>query len=210
MKYFYNPPLPVKLLFRDTIWHSAQRKILVTFDDGPITDNTNRLLKKLDEHKIKAMFFCVGSNVQKYPSLAGEILSAGHHIGNHTMNHKILNKADINTISNEVIPLNLIMQDQFGYKVKYFRPPHGKYSFRLRAFINNNSMKNIMWSLLTYDYKNDIAEIRKSLKYLRADSVVVFHDSIKSSSVISEALDIFADAVNKKGFTTGTPEECLK
>ncbi len=210
MRYFYNPPLPVKLLFRESVWHSKTSKILITFDDGPLGNNTERILNKLDMYNIRALFFCVGNNIVKYPDLTRSIISGGHTIGNHTMNHKILSSSGKSEISEEIIPFNNLMNDKFGYEVKYFRPPHGRYSFRLKSFLKDKELTNIMWSLLTYDYRDNIDDVKSSLKHLRNNSIVVFHDNIKSSKIIFEALDILMDTVHKKEFNTGTPEECLK
>lgn len=210
MRYFYNPPLPVKLLFRESVWHSKTNKILITFDDGPLGSNTDKILNKLNILNIKALFFCVGNNIVRHPDLTNSIISEGHSIGNHTMNHKIISRSGLTEISEEIIPFNNLMNDKFGYKVKYFRPPHGRYSFRLKSFLKDNKFTNIMWSLLTYDYRNNINDVKRSLKYLKHNSIVVFHDNIKSSKIIIEALDILADAIQKKEFTTGTPEECLR
>jgi peptidoglycan/xylan/chitin deacetylase (PgdA/CDA1 family) len=126
------------------------------------------------------------------------------------MNHKVLSRAGSSTIAGEILPLSRLMEEKYGYTVKYFRPPHGRYSFRLRNFLKEHNLQNIMWSLLTYDYRNDINIVRKSLNYLRSDSIVVLHDSIKSSGVISDSITLTMDKIASKGFTTGTPDECLK
>ncbi|MBZ0198633.1 MAG: polysaccharide deacetylase family protein, partial [Ignavibacteriaceae bacterium] len=80
---FYNPPLVIKKMFGSFVWESKCSKILLTFDDGPIPETTPLILKKLDEKKLKALFFTVGENAEKYRSLCKEILSEGHVIGNH-------------------------------------------------------------------------------------------------------------------------------
>ncbi len=209
MRYFYNPPLPVKLLFSDSVWHSANEKILLTFDDGPLAGNTEIILSALDDNNIKAVFFCVGNNLIKNPALTEEIISRGHTIGNHTMNHRILESSGNIEISSEIFPVNNLMQDMFGYRVKYFRPPHGRYSFRQRAVIKNSGLKNVMWSLLTYDYKNDLTVVKKSLDYLTKNSVVVFHDSLKSSGIIIDSLRMLIETAELKNIQIGTPEECL-
>ena len=209
MRYFYNPPLPVKLLFSDSVWYSANEKILLTFDDGPLAGNTEKILSALDDNNIKAVFFCVGNNLIKNPALTEEIISRGHTIGNHTMNHRILGSSGNIEISSEIFPVNNLMQDMFGYRVKYFRPPHGRYSFRQRAVIKNSGLKNVMWSLLTYDYKNDLTVVKKSLDYLTKNSVVVFHDSLKSSGIIIDSLRMLIETAELKNIQIGTPEECL-
>jgi peptidoglycan-N-acetylglucosamine deacetylase len=210
MQYLYNPPLAVKMILRDSSWNSSVDKVLFTFDDGPLAGNTEIILKKLQQYNIKAVFFCVGNNVIENPGIISAILQEGHHIGNHTMNHKVLNRSDINEITGEVIPLNSIMYDQFGYTVKYFRPPYGRISLRLNTFLKENKLKNIMWSLLTYDYKNDLSKVKKSLKHIKSNSIIVFHDNYKCKDIISDAIDYTAEKISSKNYIYGQPEECLK
>ena len=68
-----------------------------------------------------------------------------------------------------------------------------------------------MWSLLTYDFKGDLRRVKFVVeKYLRKDSIVVLHDSIKSVKIIQDSIKIILDTANRKGYEIGEPEECLK
>jgi len=72
-------------------------------------------------------------------------------------------------------------------------------------------MKNVMWSLLTYDYKNDLSIVKYSVKkYLRKNSIIVLHDSLKSKDIICDSIKFIAEEAAQKGFEFGEPEECLK
>ena len=66
MKYLYDPPGILKVMFSGFYWNTNNNKILLTFDDGPNPETTEIILKRLSEEKIKAMFFCVGENIKKY------------------------------------------------------------------------------------------------------------------------------------------------
>jgi peptidoglycan/xylan/chitin deacetylase (PgdA/CDA1 family) len=61
--------------------------VAFTFDDGP-GPSTERLLDVLAEHSIKATFFLIGSNIEKYPELAVRMAREGHTLGNHTYGHE--------------------------------------------------------------------------------------------------------------------------
>ena len=61
--------------------------IYLTFDDGPIPEVTPQVLAILARYDIKATFFMVGENIDKYPDVFAQVLQAGHSIGNHTYNH---------------------------------------------------------------------------------------------------------------------------
>lgn len=210
MKAKYVPPLFIRSLFHNFLWESSVDKVLLTFDDGPVPGNTEVILKKLDDHKAKALFFCVGNNVEKYPELLKQILSEGHTIGNHTLNHKNVTSNKFDPLP-EIRDLNDKISQKFGVKVNYFRPPHGRFNFSTGKLINSFEMKTVMWTLLTYDFRNDMNEIKKSAaKYLDRRSVVVLHDSLKSKDIIANSIDYIMEKISEKGFIHGTAEECLK
>src|ERR1051326_5728515 len=70
-------------------WHGdvTQKKIALTFDDGPNEPYTSEILKILKDNNIRATFFLVGKNVEAEPEAAREIAAAGHVIGNHSYDH---------------------------------------------------------------------------------------------------------------------------
>lgn len=63
------------------------KTMYLTFDDGPYTDSTNKVLDVLKEKNIKATFFLIGKNVEKNPETAKRIAEEGHTIGIHCYNH---------------------------------------------------------------------------------------------------------------------------
>ena len=144
MKYHYNPPIILKKIFSDFSWNTNNGKILLTFDDGPNPGTTEIILKKLSEEKIQALFFCVGENVQKYPELVNGILNYGHSFGNHTFNHKILNKISDEEKNYQISSVNKIFKDQFDIKLKYFRPSHGRFQLSTSSLMKKHQLKNII------------------------------------------------------------------
>lgn len=64
-----------------------QKRIALTFDDGPDAVNTPRLLDILSKHSIPSTFFVLGANVAKYPEIMQRIVREGHMLGNHTFSH---------------------------------------------------------------------------------------------------------------------------
>lgn len=211
IRYQCNPPALIKLLFNNFKWNSSSGKILLTFDDGPIPETTELILKLLDNHKIKSLFFCVGNNVLKNPGLTNSILAEGHLIGNHTFNHKKITKVSAEDLNNEINLFNKLLEDKHGYAVKYFRPPHGRFNLYGAKIIKQQNMINVMWSLLTYDFKSDLKIYKKIVnRYLKSNSIAVLHDSLKSKPIIEESIEYLVEAAYKKGFSIGEPSECLK
>ncbi len=210
MKWFFDPPFIVKKFYPDFIWNSKTDEILLTFDDGPVPGITDKILKKLNDHSIKAVFFWVGNNVDKYSSLAKEVISEGHSIGNHTFNHTKINKLSNAELINEIEKCLEVIKNKTDYDVRYFRPPHGKLKNNLSQKLVNLKLKNVMWSLLTYDFKDDMKIVKKAINnYLTSDSIVVLHDNIKSERIIIDAIDYLLEKAEHKNYKIGIPQECL-
>lgn len=211
MKYLYNPPQIIKQVFHKYIWGSRIDEILLTFDDGPTPQTTEKILNKLKELNLKAIFFVVGDNVRKYPELAKLILENGHILGNHTFNHKILTEIDKHSRIIQIQKAQEEVLQNMNYKMEYFRPPHGRFYSKLAKDLSAINLQNVMWSLLTYDYKNDFNIIKKAIdNNLKSNSIVVFHDSIKSKDVILQSLDYIYENATEKKYVFGEPTKCLK
>ncbi|MDA3860906.1 MAG: polysaccharide deacetylase family protein [Melioribacteraceae bacterium] len=210
MKIKYVPPKIIHKLFPQTIWESNVNKILYTFDDGPNPESTPIILRKLKEHSIKAIFFCVGENVKKYPELIKQIVAGGHTIANHTITHQNINIFNKNA-SSQIEKCSNIIEEAVGVKPIYFRPPHGRIGLSIESLMKKNNLKNVMWSLLTYDYKNDFNIVSFAVdNYLKKNSIIVLHDSLKSKSIIEKSIDYVFNNARKKGYEIGEPNECLK
>lgn len=207
----FKPPLVIQKLFGNYIWSTANNKILLTFDDGPTREATERILKILSTNKIKAVFFCVGNNIINQPSLAEKILEEGHTIANHTMNHKLLTRMNRGESIQELSAFNSMMKNKFNYDVKYFRPAYGRFNLKTNGLMRELNLKCIMWTLLTYDFENEIEKVRFAIDvYLNPKSIIVFHDNIKCASIIEIALDYTIEQVGRRNFEFGEPADCLK
>ena len=211
MNLLYRPPVLVQKLFGNFIWKSSNNKILLTFDDGPTEETTLKILSVLKSHRIKAVFFCVGNNINQYPESARKILEDGHIIANHTMNHRVLPKMNRVEAIDEIKSFNELMKEKFNYNVKYFRPPHGRFNLKTSRLLNSLNLKCVMWNLLTYDFENSLKKVQLAINnYLSESSIIVFHNSIKSSDIIEASLNHTIDQAGKKGYQFGEPEDCLK
>ena len=207
----YNPPKIVKKAFNKFQWESINEKILITFDDGPNPNTTELILRELENQKINSVFFCVGENLEKYPSLAKEIISSGHLIGNHTQQHKKITTLSNDEIIKSIVKVQKLADEHLNYKIQYFRPPHGRFNLSLNKILEKKHLINVMWSLLTYDYKNDLNIVKFAINnYLNNNSIIVLHDSNKSKNIITDSIKYIVEATQKCEYQIGKPSECLK
>lgn len=61
-----------------------EKKIAITFDDGPHPVYTPKLLDGLKKRGIVATFFVTGENAEQYPDIIRKMSEDGHLIGNHS------------------------------------------------------------------------------------------------------------------------------
>jgi peptidoglycan/xylan/chitin deacetylase (PgdA/CDA1 family) len=210
LKYSYTPPKLIRLFFNDFIWETSNNKILLTFDDGPTEESTNKILDILKANGIKAVFFCVGNNIIKYPDLTSKLLKDGHTIANHTMNHNLLTQMSKEESVKNLSTFTKELKEKYDCEVKYFRPPHGKFNLNTNNLLNELRLKCVMWNLLTYDFLNDFNKVKYSIdNFLRKDSILVFHDNKKCSDIIEQSLNYTIEQVSSLGLEFGEPENCL-
>jgi peptidoglycan/xylan/chitin deacetylase (PgdA/CDA1 family) len=205
-----NPPYLIKKIFNQFKWETSNNKILLTFDDGPTPGITEKILLTLNEFKIKALFFCVGTNVNRYNSLTNQIIDEGHVVGNHTSNHKLLIRLNGKDALDEIKNYNSLMLEKFNYAVRYFRPPFGWFKFNTGKIMKKTSLTCVMWNLVTYDYHKDLEKVKFIVdKYLQSNSIIVLHDSNKTDDIIIDSIKYIVDKAGEHSFEFGVPEECL-
>ena len=199
--YLVRPPYLLKKLYPGLLWRMGtdENKIFLSFDDGPHPEITPWVLEELRKHDVKAIFFCVGENVKRYPKVYEQILAEGHLTGNHTFNH--LNGWN----SDSVKYLKNIAACAREVKSDFFRPPYGRMkksqSARLRQLY-----KVVMWDVLSGDFDRATRPekcLENTLRYSRQGSVVVFHDSRKAWTNLSYVLPRYLDEMKKRGFSFG-------
>jgi peptidoglycan/xylan/chitin deacetylase (PgdA/CDA1 family) len=202
MFYFTKTPFWLKMLYPTCLWdykpEAKQKKIFLSFDDGPHDAATPFVLDELKKYNARATFFCIGKNVQAEPSLYKRILMEGHRVGNHTQNHlngwKTDNKTYLENIekARELIDSNL------------FRPPYGRATaFQIRHLINKLRYKVVMWDVLAGDFDpavNGRQAAERVIQNSRPGSIIVFHDSAKALQVLQVALPIVLAYFSGEGF----------
>jgi len=191
----------IRRLFPDFVWryNSGEKKVYLTFDDGPIPESTMWTLDLLKEKGIKATFFCVGDNVRKYPNLYQRIIDDGHVVGNHTHNHL---KGWYNNTQKYVE--NVILASEF-IDSKLFRPPYGLIK-RSQAKYLQTDYKIVMWDVLSGDYRQDISPercYRDVMKKVRPGSILLFHNHLKSEKNMRYTIPRLIDELRAQGYEFG-------
>ena len=197
----FKTPRFFKWIFPRRTWGFSHliKSVYLTFDDGPNPEITPWILDFLKEKNIKATFFCVGSNILKYPELFERIKSEGHVVGNHTMNHNKGTETLFNEYKSSITQTKELVQNNL------FRPPYGRINTR-QSYKLSKEYKIIMWSWLSYDFdlKVPIDKIlRKAEKQIQAGDIIVLHDNDKVKDRIKDLLPEMVEIIKIKGLNFG-------
>ncbi|MDQ3142997.1 MAG: polysaccharide deacetylase family protein [Bacteroidota bacterium] len=176
--YLAHTPDFIQHIFPDLTWKIPTDKpsIFLTFDDGPVPEVTPWVLDTLAQFNAKASFFCVGENVNNYPTIFKRLEEEGHTVGNHTYNHLSGWSTD------NVSYLRNVRKGARMTKSTLFRPPYGKLRPSQARFLKYH-YDIIMWDVLSGDFDPELSKeacLSNVCENSSSGSIIVFHDSIKS------------------------------
>jgi len=199
----FTTPKLAHWFFPQLTWQvqNQENKIYLTFDDGPIPGPTEEILEILDQHQVKATFFCVGDNIRKYPKVFIKVLTNGHQVGNHTFHHVKGWGTGKTQYFNEVNACKKIMEDVAKKPFALFRPPYGKITLPQIKLLKD--YKIIMWDLLARDFDYNVSTqkcLLKLKKYTKNGSIIVFHDSLKTISHVKNCLPTYIKFCKDSGY----------
>lgn len=153
--------------------------VAITFDDGPDPEFTPEILDILKQKDVKATFFLVGKNVERYPSIAKRIAEEGHLLGNHTYSHKSLIPLSKNATVSEIKKAENAILNATGQRPTLFRPPRGIYSDFARKFLQDERYTIVLWDVSAIDWAelspNSI--VANVMNNTGPGSIILLHDS---------------------------------
>jgi peptidoglycan/xylan/chitin deacetylase (PgdA/CDA1 family) len=184
---------------------AAPPTVYLTFDDGPIPEETPWVLEQLARYEARALFFCVGDNVERHPEVARQVLAAGQQLGNHTHHHRSGWTTPTAEYLRDVARCQQALDALQPGARRFFRPPYGRITPGLHRQLHPE-YQVVMWDLLTCDYDRSYAPercLRDALRLTRPGAVVVFHDSLKASPNLRYVLPRYLEALAAQGYRFG-------
>ncbi|MGN0423438.1 MAG: polysaccharide deacetylase family protein [Lachnospiraceae bacterium] len=180
-------------------------KIAITFDDGPSSQCTGRLLDGLKERNVKATFFLIGENAKENPELVKRLDEEGHLIGNHTYHHVEITKVSDEEAKKEILDTNEVITSITGKSVEYMRPPFGLWQRNLEMEIE---VLPVMWTIDPLDWTTENVDeiVNKVVTEAEENDIILLHDCYDSS--VDAALRII-DILQKKGFEFVTVDQLI-
>lgn len=176
--------LPVNLLppGTQTTYNSARVNgpfIAITFDDGPHPTQTPRLLDILAARNVKATFYVLGQNAQRYPAILRRMVAEGHEIANHSWNHPKLSSLSDAAVRDQLNRTHKAIIDATGAIPKTYRPPYGAITARQKEWIKSEfGYPTILWSVDPNDWQRPGPSVVTSriINGTRSGAIILAHD----------------------------------
>ena len=180
--------------------------IALTFDDGPKTSVTSRILDSLEANGGRATFFMVGSNVNANAGVIKRMVAQGSEVANHTHDHKYISKLNAEGIISQIGSTNQKIEAICGISPVLMRPPGGYIDARSLSVVGNMGMSAIMWSIDTRDWQHRNAQrtIDTVLSQVRDGDIILMHDIY---STTADAAVVLIPELTARGYQLVTVSE---
>jgi peptidoglycan/xylan/chitin deacetylase (PgdA/CDA1 family) len=191
---------------------SGEPCVAITVDDGPDPEITPRVLALLDEHRVRATFFCVGERVTRHAALAREIVERGHAIENHSQRH--LHRFSLlgpRALADEITRAQQAILAATGEVAQFFRAPAGLRNPFLEPVLARANLRLVSWTRRGFDTVSASAQgvLGRLTRHLQAGDILMLHDghaarTARGSAVILEVLPPLLEAIDAAGLTPVT------
>ena len=210
-------PAPVSGAAGQTDAAVSGRYIALTFDDGPYTPYTNRLLDVLQEKKVKATFFLVAEQALRHPELVKRALAGGHTVGLHAFRHRDFLKLTEEERQKDLARGKKALHDMTGKEPVYWRPPHGFRDGSVMETAAAQKLTVVNWSVIPRDWTGIGKQEICSRVLDKADdgAIVLLHDGDSpyykaSRQATVDAVPLLIDSLREKGYHLVSLEEYVR
>jgi len=158
---------------------AASGQIAITLDDGPDPEVTPRVLELLQEHAVRATFFCIGERARRYPALVRACAAAGHAVENHSDSHsKAFAVMGPHRLRLEIERAQHTLAALTGQMPRFFRAPAGLRSPLLDPLLQRLGLQLASWTRRGFDTVNpDPGKVLHRLtRQLSCGDILLLHD----------------------------------
>ncbi len=189
---------------------TTEKVVALTFDDGPHPQNTLKVLDILDRYHVRATFFMMGVNVERFPAVAREVLARGHEAGNHSYSHPKLIWMWPASVREEIERTDALLRGVGVTGEILFRPPHAAKFLVLPWVLNDLHKTSVLGDVDPEEWKRPPAEtIAKSvMDQTGPGSIVTLHDP--SGIETLRALETVLPQLLAQGYRIETAGEFIR
>ena len=193
---------------------AAQKKIAISFDDGPDPRWTPKILDVLKAKHVPAAFFVIGEEAAKSPGILKREYAEGHAIGNHTYTHPVLDEISPTQLRWELNITQRLIESTLGVKSILFRPPYGidhqpEYAEEVAQLPVAQDMGYLIvgQKIDPHDWRQPYGKqvpaqeiIDEVLRQAATGNIILFHDGGGNRSQTVAALPQIIDQMRARGY----------
>jgi len=169
-----------------TLFHGDPRSKVaaLTFDDAVHPLYAPLILDALRRTGAKATFFVVGRNVEAYPYFARDLVREGHELANHTYHHLRITQLSPVVLKDELLKTNALITALTGQKVRYFRPPGGRFSSATLRAVRALGLTVAFWTDDPADFNNPGPQVIETrfARFLKPGGILLLHDNARQTA----------------------------
>lgn len=188
--------------------------VALTFDDGPLPPYTADLLNVLDRHGVKATFFMLGRQVERFPATAQEVRARGHQIGSHGYSHTRMLWMPLRRIRSELDRTDALLRENGVTGDIPFRPPFGAQFLRLPWVLWRTRRRNIFFDFFPdppdWSPAPAAASAADVVARARPGSILVLHDGEDAGHKVCAITDAVITGLRADGYAFLTVDELLR
>lgn len=199
---------------------AEETRVALTFDDGPDSQETGRILDVLQSRGAKASFFMLANRAEERPDLLRRVIDEGHEACLHGANHDNLTRLRTREVIDRIWGGKKRLEVLTETRTSFFRPPYGEQNLRSYAVARLSGMTPVLWTAWGDDWEEltPTEIVERSLERLESGGILLLHDGFEpnpdhpSSRPTYDRVDMVTgilDGMNDKGLTPTTVSELL-
>ena len=193
-----------KVLRAPTLGHLVTPgAVVLTFDDGPDSTWTPRVLALLAQAKVHAVFCEIGVNVARHPDVVRDVVAAGNLLCDHTWDHdEQLRVRPPGEIALDISRGADAITRAAGSRPAFFRAPGGNWSPTIEADARQQHMTPLKWTVDPRDWSRPGVTSILSTVYaeVRPGGVILMHDGGGDRSETVAALRVLLKRLPAMGY----------
>lgn len=193
---------------------TTDRRVALTFDDGPADATLDTLLHILAARRVRATFFVTGGGLQDVPRAGRALVAAGHELGNHSYSHRHMLFMRPSTVRREVQRTDSLIRAAGHQGTVFFRPPYGVKLVVLPWYLSRTDRTTVMWAVATEEYPpardRPDSLVARTLAAVRPGSIILLHPWYPSRAATLAAIAPLIDSLRARGYAIGPVRDLLR
>jgi chitin deacetylase len=193
---------------------TSERRVALTFDDGPARETLDSILTTLRSRNVRATFFVMGAAMEEVPDAGSALVAQGHELGNHTYGHKRMVFRTPSFLARELERTDSLIRRAGHQGAIYFRPPYSYKFVLLPRYLSRTNRLTVMCDIEPESYpevaQDPVAIVRHVLERVKPGSIILLHPWYPSRRATLTALAPLIDSLEARGYSVGPVRDLIR